>query len=174
MVHVALSLFLSCCRSVSLIDSACRQANEKLHRLAAVLPDAASLPPLEYDTSRRADPEVLQRLVAQAKTLRVREDGVARDTQCFIPFPACLPHLSSLPLLPPLSSLLSPQQEVQVLHQRVAARTSELESKVISGEATQSTVCSAPLETPLPTYLLPTSPSAPHPLPTPMPRNATP
>ena len=95
MVHVALSLFLSCCRSVSLIDSACRQANEKLHRLAAVLPDAASLPPLEYDTSRRADPEVLQRLVAQAKTLRVREDGVARDTQCFIPFPACLPHLAT-------------------------------------------------------------------------------
>ena len=69
-------MFFHCvcvCRSVSLIDSACRQANDKLHRLSAVLPDAASLPPLEYDTSRRADPEVLQKLVSQAKNLRVSD-----------------------------------------------------------------------------------------------------
>ena len=36
--------------------------------------------------------------------------------------------------------VLCPQQEVQSLHQRVAVRLSELESKIISGESTQSTV----------------------------------
>jgi kinetochore protein NDC80 len=59
-------------RSVGLIDSACATVNNKLHRLSALLPDAASLSPLEYDTSRRADPEVLERLVSQARKLRVR------------------------------------------------------------------------------------------------------
>ena len=58
-------------RSVGLIDSACATVNNKLHRLSALLPDAASLSPLEYDTSRRADPEVLERLISQARKLRV-------------------------------------------------------------------------------------------------------
>ena len=49
------------------------EANDKLRRLAAVLPDAASLSPLSHDTSKRADPEVLQRLVQHAKSLRVSE-----------------------------------------------------------------------------------------------------
>ena len=77
-------LSLCVCRSVSLIDAACRQANDKLHRLSAVLPDAASLPPLEYDTSRRADPEVLQTLVSQAKTLRVSDEPA--DTIVYVQY----------------------------------------------------------------------------------------
>ena len=72
-VHVCVCVCV--CRSVRLIDAACRKANDKLHRLSALLPDAASLPPLEYDTSRRADPEVLQRLVTQARDLRVSRRG---------------------------------------------------------------------------------------------------
>ena len=60
-------------RSVSIIDNECRLVNEKLRRLAAVLPDVASLSPLDYDTSKRADPEILQKLVSQAKNLRVSD-----------------------------------------------------------------------------------------------------
>ena len=60
------------CRSVPLIDSECRQVNDKLRRLAAVLPDVASLSPLDYDcTSKRADVDVLQTLVESAKRLKV-------------------------------------------------------------------------------------------------------
>ncbi len=55
------------------IDSSCSAANDKLRRLAVVLPDVASLSPIDHDTSKRADPEVLQSLVQHAKTLRVRE-----------------------------------------------------------------------------------------------------
>ena len=40
--------------------------------MAAILPDAASLLPLDYETSKRADPEVLKTLIEQAKFLRVR------------------------------------------------------------------------------------------------------
>lgn len=86
-------------RSVSLIDKECRHVNDMLCRLGAVLPAAASLPTLDYNTSKRADPEVLQRLMGCAKTLR---------------------------------------QEVQKLHQKVASEISEIESKIISGETTQS------------------------------------
>ncbi len=59
-------------RTVSGIDSSCSAANDKLRRLAVLLPDVASLSPIDHDTSKRADPEVLQRLVHHAKTLRVR------------------------------------------------------------------------------------------------------
>ena len=62
------------CRSVSLIDSECRHVNDKLRRLAAVVPDVASLSPLDYDcTSKRADVDVLQMLVESAKKLKVSE-----------------------------------------------------------------------------------------------------
>ena len=54
------------------IDAACSEANDKLRRLAVVLPDAASLSPLDHDTTKRADPEVLHRLIQHAKSLRVR------------------------------------------------------------------------------------------------------
>lgn len=57
-------------RTVSGIDVSCGEANDKLRRLAAILPDVGSLAPLDHDTSKRADPEVLQRLVQHAKTLR--------------------------------------------------------------------------------------------------------
>ena len=58
-------------RSVTLIDNECRQVNDKLRRLVAVLPDASSLAAVDYDTSKRADPEVLQTLVSHAKKLKV-------------------------------------------------------------------------------------------------------
>ena len=46
--------------------------NDKLRRLAAMLPDVASLSPLDYDcTSKRADVDVLQTLVEFAKKLKV-------------------------------------------------------------------------------------------------------
>ena len=55
-----------------MIDSECCQVNDKLRRLAAVLPDVASLSPLDYDcTSKRADIDVLQTLVESAKKLKV-------------------------------------------------------------------------------------------------------
>ena len=54
-----------------MIDSECSQGNDQLRRLAVVLPDVASLSPLDYDTSKRADPEVLQKIVQHAKSLRV-------------------------------------------------------------------------------------------------------
>ena len=56
-----------------MIDSECRQVNDKLRRLAAVLPDVASLSPLDYDcTSKRADVDVLHTLVEFAKKLKVK------------------------------------------------------------------------------------------------------
>ena len=56
-----------------MIDSECRQVNDKLRHLAAVLPDIASLSPLDYDcTSKRADVDVLQTLVEFAKKLKVK------------------------------------------------------------------------------------------------------
>lgn len=64
-------LYMYYLRSVSVIDSECSQANDQLRRLAVVLPDVASLSPLDYDTSKRADPEVLQKIVQHAKSLRV-------------------------------------------------------------------------------------------------------
>ena len=54
-----------------LINNQCQQINRKLLRVAALLPDLASLPPLNYETSKRADPEVLQSLIKHAKFLRV-------------------------------------------------------------------------------------------------------
>ena len=57
------------------IDAACSEANDKLRRLAVVLPDAASLSPLDHDTTKRADPEVLHRLIQHAKSLRVSGEG---------------------------------------------------------------------------------------------------
>ena len=53
------------------INDQCQQINGKLIRVSALLPDLASLAPLDYDTSKRADPEVLQGLMAHAKYLRV-------------------------------------------------------------------------------------------------------
>jgi hypothetical protein len=55
-----------------LINNQCELINGKLMRVAAILPDLASLAPLDYDTSKRADPKVLQDLVAHARFLRVR------------------------------------------------------------------------------------------------------
>ena len=56
-----------------MIDSECRQVNDKLRRLAAMLPDVASLSTLDYDcTSKRADIDVLQTLVEFAKKLKVK------------------------------------------------------------------------------------------------------
>lgn len=66
---ISSSIILS--RSVLLIDSICQKINGKLHRLAALVPDVASLPSLDYDTSKRANPEVLHKLVDHAKVLRV-------------------------------------------------------------------------------------------------------
>ncbi len=54
-----------------MIDDGCRKVNDDLRRLGAELPDAATLLPLDYDTSNRSDPDILQRLVSHAKTLRV-------------------------------------------------------------------------------------------------------
>ncbi len=48
-----------------------QQINGKLSHLAALQPDVASLSALDYDTSKRADPEVLQKLVTHAKLLKV-------------------------------------------------------------------------------------------------------
>ena len=49
----------------------CQEINGGLNRLAAVLPDAASLPTLDYEVNRKADPSVLKKLVEQAKFIRV-------------------------------------------------------------------------------------------------------
>ena len=59
-------------QSVFAIDKKCREVNDKLRKLATIVPDAASLPTMDYDTSKRADPVVLNQLVAQTKTIKVR------------------------------------------------------------------------------------------------------
>lgn len=58
-------------RTVSGIDEVCSQANELLRKVSVVLPDVACLSRLDYDTSKRADPEALQNIVKHAQTLRV-------------------------------------------------------------------------------------------------------
>ena len=70
-IQSVFKLVLPLPRSVTLIDNECRQVNDKLRRLVAVLPDASSLAAVDYDTSKRADPEVLQTLVSHAKKLKV-------------------------------------------------------------------------------------------------------
>ena len=67
------TLLLHFCRTVKHISEQCQVFNGKLMKVAAVLPDLASLSPLDYDTSKRADPEVLRCLMKDAKILRVRE-----------------------------------------------------------------------------------------------------
>jgi len=57
------------------INEQCQLINGKLMRMAALLPDLASLSPLDYDTTKRADPEVLKRLTRDAKFLRVRSSN---------------------------------------------------------------------------------------------------
>ena len=61
------------CRILQQIDAEVQETNGKLLRLAVLEPDVASLSLLDYDTSNRADPELLQKLVAHAKLLRVRD-----------------------------------------------------------------------------------------------------
>lgn len=58
-------------QSVSMIDKSCREVNDKLRKLAAILPDAASLSHMSYDTSKRADPRVISKLLTQTKTIKV-------------------------------------------------------------------------------------------------------
>ncbi len=70
---ICLFKIASLLRTVSGIDESCSSANDKLRRLAVKLPDVASITPLDYDTSKRADPDVLQKLVQHAKILRVCE-----------------------------------------------------------------------------------------------------
>jgi len=64
---------------VSEIDEQCQVINNKMHRLSALLPDVASLSPLDYDNSKRADPEILHQLVSHARRLRV---SLTRATTC--------------------------------------------------------------------------------------------
>ena len=61
-------------RSLQRINSEVQLVNGKLVHLAALYPDVASLSPLDYDTSKRADPEVLHKLITHAKHLRVSGD----------------------------------------------------------------------------------------------------
>ena len=59
-------------RSVSHIDELCSDANSKLHQLSALLRNTGTdLSLLDYDTSNRANPEVLQALTESAKALKV-------------------------------------------------------------------------------------------------------
>ena len=58
-------------QSVFTIDKRCREVNDKMRKLAAIMPDAASLPTMDYDTSKRADPVVLSQLVGQTKAIKV-------------------------------------------------------------------------------------------------------
>lgn len=87
-----LPLILSLPRSVTVIDNECRQVNDKLRRLVAVLPDASSLAPVDYDTSKRADPEVLQTLVSHAKKLKVYYKH-SRYMCAHVKIPYCTDHV---------------------------------------------------------------------------------
>ena len=58
-------------QSVSKIDTICRQVNDGLRKLTAILPDASCITPLDYNTSKRADPGVLIKLVEQNKRIKV-------------------------------------------------------------------------------------------------------
>ena len=87
-----LPLILSLSRSVTVIDNECRQVNDKLRRLVAVLPDASSLAPVDYDTSKRADPEVLQTLVSHAKKLKVYYEQ-SRYMCAHVKIPYCTDHV---------------------------------------------------------------------------------
>ena len=58
-------------QSVLSIDKNSREVNDKLRKLSAIVPDAASLPTLDYDGSKRAEPVVLNQLMAQSKLIRV-------------------------------------------------------------------------------------------------------
>ena len=56
---------------VDQIDRACKEVNDSLRRLSAIVPDGCCIPMLDYNTSRRADPAVLLQLLQQAKKIRV-------------------------------------------------------------------------------------------------------
>ena len=53
------------------IEKHCRTANDCLRKLAAVLPDAASLNFLDFTSCNRSDPDALQKLLDEIKILRV-------------------------------------------------------------------------------------------------------
>lgn len=57
-------------KNVAVIDEGCCRVNDVLRRLAAILPDAGTLQPLDYDTSRRSDPDILASLEEYARILR--------------------------------------------------------------------------------------------------------
>lgn len=58
-------------QSVSKIDTICRQVNDGLRKLTGILPDASCITPLDYNTSKRADPGVLIQLIEQNKRIKV-------------------------------------------------------------------------------------------------------
>lgn len=80
---------------MTVIDDECRQVNDKLRRLVAVLPDASSLAPVDYDTSKRADPEVLQTLVSHAKRLKVYYKQ-SRYMWAYVEIPYCTDQVPQL------------------------------------------------------------------------------
>lgn len=57
-------------RMVSAIDKACKEVNDTLRRLVCLVNDAACIQPMDYNTSKRADPGVLTQLLQQSKIIK--------------------------------------------------------------------------------------------------------
>ena len=53
------------------VDKECKEVNDVLRKLSAVIPDGQYIPILDYNTTKRADPVVLQQLTKQAKNIKV-------------------------------------------------------------------------------------------------------
>ncbi len=56
---------------IAQVDRECKEVNDCLRRMSAIIPDGQYIPILDYNTSKRADPIVLQQLSTQAKNIKV-------------------------------------------------------------------------------------------------------
>lgn len=56
---------------VSQVDAECKEVNDVLRRLSGIVPDGKCIPILNYNSSKRADPSVLQELMQQTRDIKV-------------------------------------------------------------------------------------------------------
>lgn len=58
-------------KKVAEIDSDCKDVNDSLRKLSSIVSEAKCIALLDYNTSKRADPNVLNQLVQQTKMIKV-------------------------------------------------------------------------------------------------------
>ena len=66
-------------RMVSAIDKACKEVNDTLRRLVCLVNDAACIQPMDYNTSKRADPGVLTQLLQQSKIIKASGNYIHKE-----------------------------------------------------------------------------------------------